>query len=85
MLQVVIIAAVVGVAVVLCVIVAMGRQADFEERFPPISDAEFMARCTPGTRPEVALKVRRIVAKHLAVEYERVHPSLNFIEDLGAD
>jgi hypothetical protein len=29
--------------------------------------------------------VRQIVAKHLAVEYERVHPSCRFVEDLGAD
>ena len=59
--------------------------APVQVRFPPISDEEFLARCTPGTRPEVALKVRRIVADHLAVEYERIHPSMNFIEDIGAD
>jgi hypothetical protein len=61
------------------------RKAAFEARFPPISDEEFVARCTPGTSPDVALRVRRIIAKHLAVEYERVHPSMNFIEDIGAD
>lgn len=59
--------------------------AYFEDRFPPISDDEFVARCTPGTSRHVALTVRRIVAAHLAVEYERVHPSLLFIEDVGAD
>jgi hypothetical protein len=59
--------------------------ADFEARFPPISDAEFLARCPPGTDPEVALKVRRIVADHFPVEYERVYPSTRFIEDLGVD
>jgi len=53
--------------------------------FPPISDEEFLARCTPGTSAEVALKVRRIVASMLAVEYEQVYPSTRFIEDLGAD
>jgi hypothetical protein len=56
----------------------------FEGRFPPISDAEFLARCPPGTSPEVALKVRKIVAEYFGVEYERVHPSARFIEDLGA-
>ena len=55
------------------------------ESFPPISDAEFLARCSPGTRPEVALKVRRIVADTLGVEYERVHPSGRFVEDFAAD
>ena len=32
----------------------------FEKRFPPISDEEFVARCTPGTDPAVALRVRRL-------------------------
>jgi hypothetical protein len=41
----------------------------FEERFPPISDAELLARCAPGTRPDVALKVRRIVSDALGVDY----------------
>jgi hypothetical protein len=63
------------------VVASIRRRADF----PPISDAEFMARCRPGTSPEVALKVRRIVADALAVEYDRVHPSTNFVEDIGAD
>jgi hypothetical protein len=57
----------------------------FNERFPPISDVEFVARCKAGTSPEVALKVRRIVAEILAVDYDRIYPSTNFIEDLGAD
>ena len=52
--------------------------------YPPISDAEFVARCSPGTSPEVALKVRRIVAEFFGVEYERVHPSTRFFEDLAA-
>ena len=57
----------------------------FNRQFPPISDAEFLARCTPGTRPEVALKVRQIIADQLAVEYERIYPSTRFVDDLGAD
>jgi hypothetical protein len=66
-------------------ITAWQDRADFEARFPPISDAEFLALCPAGTNPEVALKVRRIVADHFAVEYERVYPSMTFIEDLDAD
>ena len=54
-------------------------------QFPPISDDEFIARCGPGTNPEVALKVRKIVADRLGVDYERVYPSSRFVEDLGAD
>jgi hypothetical protein len=61
------------------------RKAKFEERFPPISDAEFLARCSPGVNPAVALKVRQMAADYFAIEYERVHPSTCFIKDLGAD
>jgi hypothetical protein len=77
------------VSLVLVVLVGIGlamrARADFEERFPPISDAEFLARCPPGTNPEVALKVRRMVAEYFDVEYERVYPSTRLIEDLSAD
>ena len=78
---------VVGVAVVLLVVLLGVRAttAEFEDRFPPISDDEFVARCTPCTSRHVALTVRRIVAKNLAVEYDRVHPSMRWIEDIGAD
>ncbi|MBP3956356.1 hypothetical protein J8F10_13810 [Gemmata sp. G18] len=78
--------AAVVLATVVGAIVAAKRSSDaFKERFPPISDAEFLARCSPGTNPEVALKVRRIVADYFAVEYERIYPSTRFIKDLGVD
>jgi hypothetical protein len=68
-----------------CVVVAVKQRRAFAEKFPPISDAEFLARCTPGTSREVALKVRRILADRLAVEYERIHPSMRFVDDIAAD
>lgn len=77
-------AAVVAVVLALYLSIVL-READFKDRFPPISDDEFVTRCSPGTSRHVALTVRRIVAKHLAVEYERVHPSMRFVEDIGAD
>src|SRR4029077_8815390 len=55
------------------------RRAAFEMRFPPISDAEFMALCPPGTKPAIALKVRRILADQLGVEYERIYPSSRIV------
>ena len=76
---------VVVIAVLLGIALAKRKRATFAEQFPPLSDAEFMARCTPGTSPEVALRVRRIVADQLAVRYEQIHPSTRFVEDLGAD
>lgn len=57
----------------------------FHDRFPPISDADFMARCLAGTRPEIALKVRRIISDCLGVEYERISPESRLHQDLGAD
>ncbi|MDY3563223.1 hypothetical protein R5W23_004722 [Gemmata sp. JC673] len=72
--------------VVLTVVVSARRaRAALERRFPPISDAEFVMRCSPNVDPKIALKVRRMVAAHFAVEYERVHPSTGFVTDLGAD
>jgi hypothetical protein len=59
------------------------KRAKFAERFPPISDAEFVERCPPGTSPKVALKVRRMVANQLGIEYERIYPSSSFVDDLG--
>lgn len=61
------------------------KQASFNERFPPISDEEFVRRCGPGTSADIALRVRRIVANSLGIEYERIYPSSRFVDDLGAD
>jgi hypothetical protein len=61
------------------------RRKQFEAKFTPISDEEFMALCKPGTDPKIALKVRRIVAENLGVEYDRIYPSARFLEDLGAE
>jgi acyl carrier protein len=43
-----------------------------------------MAQCPPGTSRVVALKVRRIVAEQLGVEYGRIYPSSSFVDDLDA-
>ena len=65
-------------------LITCGRheQTVWHDRWPPISDDEFMARCKPGTSREVALKVRRIVAEQLDIPYERVHPDQHFVDDL---
>jgi hypothetical protein len=82
---IVFLAAFVLVVFLICILVGSRNTGEFQLKFPPISDEEFVARCSPGTDPEIALKVRRIVAKQLGVEYERIHPSCHFINDLGAD
>ncbi|NNJ26960.1 hypothetical protein [Alienimonas chondri] len=60
-------------------------EANWQERWPAISDDEFVAKCSPGTTPETALKARRIIAEQLGVPYERVSPEQRFVEDLLAD
>jgi len=55
----------------------------FKEKWPAISDKEFMERCTPGTGRETALKARRIIADQLGVPYEHVYPEQKFVDDLG--
>jgi hypothetical protein len=54
----------------------------FNEKYPPISDEEFLARCTPGTNPCIALRVRRVLSESLGVEYERIYPESRLVEDL---
>lgn len=65
------------------------RDRHFQWLFPaptaPMSDEEFIAACGPGTDPEVALGVRRIVSEKLSIPYEEIYPSHRFIEDLKAD
>ncbi len=55
----------------------------WSNKWPPISKDEFMRRCRPGTNRERALKARRIIAKHLGIDYEQIYPEQSFVEDLG--
>ena len=54
-----------------------------KEKWPPISEDEFIRRCTPGVNRQRALKVRRIISEQLGVDYDRVYPEQRFVEDLG--
>ena len=56
-----------------------------EDKWPPISEDEFIQRCSPGVNRERALKVRRIISEQLGVDYDRVYPEQKFVEDLGCD
>ena len=57
--------------------------ARVNEKWPSISDDEFVAKCKPGTSRDIALRVRRIVSEQLGVDYDRVHPNQDFVRDLG--
>lgn len=56
-----------------------------KKKWPPISEDEFIRRCSPGVDRERALKVRRIISEQLGVDYDRVYPEQRFVEDLGCD
>ena len=58
---------------------------NFAKKWPPISDKEFVLRCKPGTNPETALKVRRIVSEQLGIPYDHVYPEQHFVNDLGCE
>jgi hypothetical protein len=73
------------IPVVICIVVARIHEAAFEAKYPPLSDAEYVALCSPGTDPNVALTVRRIISESLNVDYERIYPSARLYDDLGAE
>ena len=55
------------------------------KKWPPISEDEFIRRCSPGVNRERALRVRRIISEQLGVEYDRIYPEQRFVEDLKSD
>ncbi len=54
----------------------------FNDRFPPIDDDEFIRRCRSGVNRDVAMRVRRVVSEQLGIEYARVYPEQRFVQDL---
>lgn len=54
----------------------------WKQKWPAIDDDEFMRRCPAGTNRVIALKVRRLVAKHVGIAIENIHPQQNFVDDL---
>ena len=47
----------------------------FGDKWPPIDDDEFIRRCPPGVRRDVALRVRLIIAEQLGID-KNVHISV---------
>ncbi len=52
------------------------------EKYRPLTDEQFVARCRPGTRAETALKVRSIISEVSGIPEERIHPEHSWGEDL---
>lgn len=64
-------------------VLARRNEQAFRNRWPAISDEEFLAKCSPGTSPQRALRVRRIVSEQLGVRYAHIHPEQSFVDDLN--
>ena len=75
--------------VTVCIVATRQRRArmlaEFRQRFPPIDDQEFLRRRSPGVNAETALRVRRVVAEQLGIDYDRVYPEQSFVDDLDFD
>ena len=54
----------------------------FWKAHPPISDEEFIKRCSDGVRPDVALRVREVISDVACIDKEFIYPHMRFIEDL---
>jgi hypothetical protein len=68
---------------VICLFYQQHRRAlRFAQKWPPISDDKFLARCSPGVDRARALKVRRLVSEQLGIPYENIYPEQHFVNDL---
>jgi hypothetical protein len=54
----------------------------FDQKWPPLSDEEFLSRCPPGTTRETALRVRTIVSEQAGIPREQIYPEQRFVGDL---
>ncbi len=59
-------------------------QDEFDRKYPPITDEEYLAGFPPGTDPEIALGVRRVLADALAINEEQIYATSTLME-LGAN
>ena len=56
-----------------------GKQ-EYARTHPPISDEEFLKLCSSDVRPEMALKVREIIADAYGVDREEIYPDTRLID-----
>ncbi len=61
----------------------VGPSPEFDAKWPPINEEEFIRRCRSGVDREKALRVRRIISAQLGIPYDQVYPEQNFVNDLG--
>lgn len=54
----------------------------FANKYPGLSDDEFMAKLPKGTSRDTALRVRNIIADQMGVPRQHIHPETRFEEFL---
>jgi len=72
------------IAISMMFVVAVDRKVEqrFNKRWPPISDDEFLAKCSSSIDPEIALRVRAIISDVYGIPYNQIYPDQNLIDDL---
>ena len=53
---------------------------EFEEKWPPIDDDEFLRRCPSDLDPEIALKVRNTLADVTGIDPEEIYPEHSLLD-----
>ena len=73
----------IGLALIVLLIawlVSRCEQKQLFEKFPALTDDEFMARLPSGTSRDTAIRVRNIVAHQVGLPPEHIHPEARFDE-----
>ena len=58
------------------------KLAEWKEKYRPLTDDEFLARCKAGISPKTALKVRAILADVSGIPEAKIHPEHRLVDDL---
>lgn len=64
--------------VILLVLKSIRDHNKYVQKYPPISDEEFMARLPRGTSRDTALRIRAIISAQMGVPIENIHPETRF-------
>lgn len=77
----------VGVLLTCCLVSRFSHQEPKEPRRDmsrTVSDEEFLAACSVKD-PDVALRVRKVLADCLGLDEHEIHPEDRIVQDLGAE
>ena len=74
---------VVGVGfILLCLCVEAREWRAYRKSHPPLSDEEFVQRCSSDVPPELALRIRELFAQYSGVDAAIIYPDTRIVDDL---